>query len=182
MTDDLFFDTDCLSSFLWIDQTDILEKLYGGRIMIPGPVYRELSNPCISHMKAKTDALLRRKTAQLRQIGTDREEYHTYRTLVKGTKDKRAIGKGEAAAIALARVGDGILASNNWKDISQYIEEYDLKHIDTGHILIEGLRQGFITEYEGNVIWRQMRGKNRRLPGKTFSDYLNSDKGFVYKA
>lgn len=80
MTDDLFFDTDCLSAFLWIDQADLLERLYGGRIMIPAPVYRELSNPCIPHMKARTDALLDRRTAVLRQIETDTEEYHLYRT------------------------------------------------------------------------------------------------------
>lgn len=30
MTDSLFFDTDCLSAFLWIDNTNILHELYGG--------------------------------------------------------------------------------------------------------------------------------------------------------
>lgn len=33
MTEDLFFDTDCLSAFLWINNTNILETLYGGRIV-----------------------------------------------------------------------------------------------------------------------------------------------------
>lgn len=28
MTDDLFFDTDCLSAFLWINKTNILHELY----------------------------------------------------------------------------------------------------------------------------------------------------------
>ena len=32
MTDELFFDTDCLSAFLWINNTNILQKLYSGRI------------------------------------------------------------------------------------------------------------------------------------------------------
>ncbi len=27
MTDELFFDTDCLSAFLWINNTNILQKL-----------------------------------------------------------------------------------------------------------------------------------------------------------
>lgn len=44
MTDDLFFDTDCLSAFLWINDTNILHELYGGRIVLPEPVYQELSN------------------------------------------------------------------------------------------------------------------------------------------
>ena len=42
MTDDLFFDTDCLSAFLWINDTNILHELYGGRIVLPEPVYQEL--------------------------------------------------------------------------------------------------------------------------------------------
>lgn len=32
MTDELFCDTDCLSAFLWINDTNILHELYGGRI------------------------------------------------------------------------------------------------------------------------------------------------------
>lgn len=58
MTDDLFFDTDCLSAFLWINDTNILHELYGGRIVLPEPVYQELSNPCIPHIGQCTDLLL----------------------------------------------------------------------------------------------------------------------------
>lgn len=35
MTNSLFFDTDCLSSFLRINDTNILHELYGGRIVLP---------------------------------------------------------------------------------------------------------------------------------------------------
>ena len=58
MTDDFFFDTDCLSAFLWINDTNILHELYGGRIVLPEPVYQELSNPCIPHIGQRTDLLL----------------------------------------------------------------------------------------------------------------------------
>lgn len=58
MTDDLFFDTDCLSAFLWINDTNILHELYGGRIVLPETVYQELSNPCIPHIGQRTDLLL----------------------------------------------------------------------------------------------------------------------------
>ena len=42
MTDDLFFDTDCLSAFLWINDTNILQALYAGKIVLPDPVYQEM--------------------------------------------------------------------------------------------------------------------------------------------
>lgn len=58
MTDDLFFDTDCLSAFFWINDTNILHELYGGRIVLPELVYQELSNPCIPHIGQRTDLLL----------------------------------------------------------------------------------------------------------------------------
>ncbi len=51
MTDKLFFDTDCISSFLWVDGTNIITELYDGRIVLPEPVYNELSNPCVPHLK-----------------------------------------------------------------------------------------------------------------------------------
>lgn len=172
MTDDLFFDTDCLSSFLWINDTNLLEQLYGGRIIIPGPVYQELSNPSIPHIRIRADALLHKSIATVQQIETDKEEYQLYRQLLRATSGIKAIGKGEAAGIALAKTYNGILASNNWRDIAHYIYKYNLKHIDTGHILLEGLSQGFITEDQGNTIWQQMINKNRKLPSATFSQYL----------
>jgi len=49
MTKELFFDTDCLSSFLWIGDTSIIEAFYGGKIVLPEPVYEELDNPTVPH-------------------------------------------------------------------------------------------------------------------------------------
>ena len=52
-----------------------------------------------------------------------------------------------------------------------YVKEYDLKHLDTGHILMEALEKGIITETDGNDIWQRMLKKRRRLPTRSFSDY-----------
>ena len=173
MTNDLFFDTDCLSAFLWINDTNLLEQLYGGKIIIPGPVYQELSNPSIPHIKKRADNLLNNNIASIQQIEVGKNEYRLYTELIKGTNMEKAIGKGEAAGIALAKTYNGILASNNWRDIAVYIKKYNLRHIDTGKILTEGFIKGLLTETQGNVIWAQMLAKNRILPEKSFSDYLN---------
>lgn len=79
MSNNLFFDTDCLSAFLWINDTNILEVLYGGDIVIPSPVYQELSNPCIPHIKNRADVLLAKKVASVMQIESDKEEYQIIR-------------------------------------------------------------------------------------------------------
>ncbi|MEG1877475.1 MAG: hypothetical protein RR146_07890 [Lachnospiraceae bacterium] len=37
MTDSLFFDSDCISAFLWVKEQNLLALLYPGRIIIPKP-------------------------------------------------------------------------------------------------------------------------------------------------
>jgi predicted nucleic acid-binding protein len=175
MTDDMFFDTDCLSAFLWINNTNILQELYGGKIVIPEPVYQELSNPSIPHIKSRADFLLSKCIATVQQIEIDKEEYKLYRSLINGSRSVKAIGKGEAAGIALAKTYDGILASNNYRDIAPYIEKYNLKHVDTGQLLMEALKKEIITEDDGNSIWKQMISKNRKLPEVSFTEYIKKN-------
>lgn len=174
MTKDLYFDTDCLSSFLWINDTNILETLYGGCMVLPDPVYQELANPSVPHLKKRADALINKRMALVQTIEVNSEEYRMYRLLVKGDEGCKAIGRGEAAGIALASTYNGILASNNYRDIAPYIEKYNLRHVDTGLILKEALDKNVITEEEGNAIWQKMLNRNRKLPTASFSAYLSS--------
>lgn len=104
------------------------------------------------------------------------EEYKLYTSLVRGKKGQKMIGRGEAGGIALAKTYNGILASNNYKDIAPYIEKYNLRHIDTGQILVEALRKRLITESAGDDIWKKMLAKKRKLPANTFSEYLSNRK------
>ena len=177
MTNDLFFDTDCISSFLWINDTNILQALYAGKVVLPDPVYQEISNPCIPHIKRRADDLVKASIASVKTLEVGTEEYQLYRELVKGNSGQKTIGKGEAAGIALAKTYNGILASNNYADIVPYIEKYGLKHIDTGHILLEAQEKGIISEQDANIIWQKMLDKNRKLPAGSFTEYIKSMKG-----
>lgn len=96
MTDELFFDTDCLSAFLWINDTNILHKLYGGRIVLPEPVYQELSNPSIPHIKQRTDIMISNKDISVKTIEIDTEEYNKKYNL-------KHIDTGQILAEALKR-------------------------------------------------------------------------------
>ena len=86
----------------------------------------------------------------------------------------REIGDGEASAIALAKIKNGILASNNFRDIKQYIDEFCLEYTTTGLILIDAYKRGIITEKQGNDIWEKMLKKRRKLGAQSFSEYLTS--------
>ena len=75
-------------------------------------------------------------------------------------------------SISLAKERNGILASNNLKNISVYVEEYGLLHVTTGDIIKMALDKGYIDEAQGNVIWANMIARRRKLGYATFSDYL----------
>ena len=176
MTEPLFFDTDCLSAFLWVNNQSLLSQLYPGRIVVPSAVYAELSNPRISHLKVRVDALLSDHSARVETIETGTAEYLLYRKLVANPDPGHVIvGKGEAAAIALAKEKNGILASNNLKDVAVYVKEFNLQHMTTGEILKEALEKGLITENTGNQLWQDMLRKRRYLGYPTFSDYLEAN-------
>ena len=66
MTEPLFLDTDCLSTFLVVGHENLILQLYAGRIGIPEQVYGELRK--VSFMKNKVDTLLKANTVTLYQI------------------------------------------------------------------------------------------------------------------
>ncbi len=175
MTDKLFFDADCLSAFLWVKEENILFKLYPGRIVLPKQVYNELSDPRVPHFKRKINQFCQRGDLSIKEILLDTEEYYLYYELaISHSKGEKVIGKGEAAAIALAKTYNGILASSNFKDVAKYVKRYELEHVGTGDILVAAFNAGYIDEALGNRIWRNMIARRRRLPTNTFSDYLIS--------
>lgn len=175
MTDSLFFDTDCLSAFLWVGNENLLIKLYPGKVVIPMPVYDELSHPGISHLKARVDTLLSNSQITLASIDTGTYGYDLYyRLTVAPLAGHVIIGKGEAASIVLAKIYNGVVASNNLRDINSYIEEFALKHITTGDILMEAYGKSYITEEQGNSLWTSMLSKRRKLGAVSFSEYIRT--------
>ena len=77
-------------------------------------------------------------------------------------------------SLALAKSKNGIVASNNFKDILSYINEYSLEYTTTADILVDAYDQGIIDEKQGNAIWANMLRKRRKLGAASFSDYLAS--------
>jgi len=173
MTEPLFLDTDCLSTFLVVGQESLVLRLYAGRIGIPLQVYEELKK--VPFMKSKVDALRKAGKVVLYQITYGTDEGDLYLKLTNNPdKGCKIIGKGEAAAIVLAKKYNGILGSNNMSDILHYIQLFHLQHRTSADIMAEALEQRLITEGQGNAIWKQMLQRGRMMPAETFSDFLSS--------
>ena len=174
MTDKVFFDTDCLSAFLWTENQCILPFLYSGRIVIPNQVYKELSYPNTRQLKERVDRMLRIKQASIESIEIGTAEFNLYRKMTAHPDaGHKIIDDGEAAAIAMAKERNGILASNNLRDIEDYVNEFGIEHVTTGDIMKEAYRQGVITETEGNTIWSEMLAKKRWLGYASFTEFLD---------
>lgn len=180
LTEPLFFDTDCISAFLWVNEESILAKMFPGRIIIPKQVYNELSHPGLNHIKAlktQIDKLICDGSAKIEHINSGTNEYELYEKLtIKPEPNHKVIGKGEAAAIVLAKEKHGILASNNLKDIKSYVDEYELILMTTGDIMKKAFEDGLITEKQGNAIWSNMLAKKRKLGYDSFTEFLKNNK------
>ena len=171
MTEKYFFDTDCLSAFLWVREESILAKLYAGKIILPAQVYNELQR--VPHLLARVDALKNNGDLNVESMEVGSVEYNDYLQMTTAPEaGMRIIGRGEAAGIAMAKQRDGTLASNNLRDIQPYVDKYKISHITTGDILIEAMNAGIITEAEGNTVWSNMIQKRRMLPTMSFSEDL----------
>lgn len=71
------------------------------------------------------DDLIHNKQAALVSIDVVSDAYALYRKLTTSPdKGYKILGPGEAASIVLAKANNGIVASNNLKDIRLYINEY----------------------------------------------------------
>ena len=81
MTDSIFFDTDCICAFLWINGESLLEKMFPGKIVIPKEVYNEIDKPTIPHLKNRIDQLIANGSAIVMSMDISSEEYALYREL-----------------------------------------------------------------------------------------------------
>lgn len=167
-----FYDTDCLSCFIVIDDTSILEEQFEC-IFLPYEVYEEFDRPHIQNLKNRVDNLIKKGFVKVIKFDTNSEDYLLFMELSSDYFSDKTIGKGEAAVIVHAKKHNGIVASNNTRDIMPYVEKYNLERITTGDILVMALENGIITEKEGNIIWSKMLKRNRWLNADTFTSYLN---------
>ena len=167
-----FYDTDCLSCFIVIDDTSILEEQFKC-IYLPYEVYEEFDRPHIQNLKNRVDNLIKKGFVKVIKFDTNSEDYLLFMELSSDYFSDKTIGKGEAAVIVHAKKHNGIVASNNTRDIMPYVEKYNLERITTGDMLVMALENGIITEKEGNIIWSKMLKRNRWLNADTFTSYLN---------
>ncbi len=174
MTKIIFFDTDCISSFLWTKTEKLLIHCFENRMIIPRQVYDEISK--VSYLRSRIDEMVNSGHLLVEEISVASEENKLYMDLTDFTKKSNLplIGRGEAAAITLSKKHKGVLASNNLKDVKYYVELYKLNHITTADIIHQVVSDGILTIPEADAIWSQIILKKRKLPFGSYTSYLKS--------
>ena len=170
-------DTDFLSSFLCVDRFDIILKTISGTILIPQIVYDELkriessSNRPLKWILEKMDSAIKKKQVQIVDFDIGSPEYQEFKKL---TSPPMPIGKGEAMAIAIVKSHNGILASNNLKDIKRFVTAGDILNITSDDLLclFYNTYREETTPDEIESIREQMRFFGRRISPDSFSDLL----------
>lgn len=167
----LVFDNDCLASFLWIRRIDILETLYKSRMYIPQIVVDEFSylKSYSNYSWAYNDLIdaIQKGLFTVIDIKVGDKTFEEYNRLIKLNK-----GKGESAAIAIAKTMDNYIACNNLRDIRPLIDCGELNNIFTLDILYEYYIKENKTIDEIEKIITDMRSKKRKLPNISFEEYV----------
>ncbi|MDL2246833.1 hypothetical protein LJB96_04365 [Methanobrevibacter sp. OttesenSCG-928-K11] len=167
----IFYDTDCIVSFLIIGDVFVLHKLFS-KAIIPRPVYDELTHESTpSVIKNNLNILIKNNFIEIKEIDIRSKLYTTYKCIEDGFWGNKPIGKGEASAIAFAIENSGIVASNNLSDVKELTEKHNIPLLTTAIILSFAVDNNIIDESKADTMWLKMIKRNIKLPTDSFLDY-----------
>ncbi len=170
----IFFDTDNLACFLWVDNRAILPLLFPGRIFVSEQVEKEVIK--VPYLRSRFEILQTHgaiKSISIEMDTPEEEEY--YKLIDTSDRSKKIIGAGEASCMVLAKFRNGIIASNNTIDIHDYCVANNIKQIKTGDILQLACKKKFITEEDCEKLWQEMLAAGRWLTAPTYKEYIKNN-------
>jgi len=173
----IFVDTDFLSCFLWTKKGSLILRMFPDyKIMIPYSVQQEIKKrlPGLAPLQMQYRlAVGNGEIIECDMLDTESEEYQLFLLLIsRGYCGGKLIGKGEAACIVLAKKYKGILASNNLRDVREYVEKFELSHLTTCDIMLKAYKEHYEVESDLEILWQNMINYKNKMPYKTFHEFL----------
>ena len=87
-------------------------------------------------------------------------------------KERPMLGEGERACMSMARFGQEVIASSNFRDVAPYCDENGIEYIGTLDILTIAMNKGIFTSKECNQFVMDAKAKNKaRFPVEDITDY-----------
>ena len=144
----IFYDADFLICFLTIGETFILKKAFN-EIIVPMQVFKELTRKKSPNIVKETIIDLRDSGfVKVPVIKSNSRVNIAYRAIKNGYwhDDFRKLGKGESAALAFAIEEEGVIASNNFDDIKEYVDKYELMFFEK----VFEMESGYVLNFTDN--------------------------------
>lgn len=174
----VFLDTDCFSSFLRLHKTNYLKKVLSDfDVIVPWQVTIEINRKLkgLADLQAAYySALANGDFTEAPDFEVGSPEYSEYLRLTQGIGYPKVIGNGEAAGLVLAKKNNGILASNNLKDIVYYAQLFGVVYITTCDILLSLYDGIYLSKKELETIFQNMLAADRILPYRSFAELLDA--------
>ncbi|WKV09423.1 hypothetical protein Q2T46_02895 [Thermoanaerobacterium sp. CMT5567-10] len=172
----IVFDTDCISSFSWVNRMDILFSVFDGELIIPAQVNEELSRMRFfknsNFVFFNIEKEIQKNKISIETFNIDSLEASLYLAFIEGKVNGKVIGKGEASAISIAQFRQGTVASNNFVDIAAYCSRINIPFTCTDEILYMCYVKGYISVEEAENIRNEMKKKRRKLSEESFIDVV----------
>ncbi|MBE6509697.1 MAG: hypothetical protein E7Z74_00290 [Methanobrevibacter millerae] len=132
----IFYDSDVLICFLKINEIEILKELFS-KVIISKNVKEELTNVNAPKNEVnEINRLIEEKFIEVVEIEVLSSEYSYYKCMINGFwSNGEKLGFGESSAMALAISNNGIVASNNLKDVSDISDNFNIPIITSSLIL-----------------------------------------------
>ena len=172
----IFYDADFLICFLTIGETFILKKAFN-EIIVPMQVFKELTRKKSPNIVKETIINLRDSGfVKVPVIKSNSRVNMAYRAIKNGYwhEDFRRLGKGESSALAFAIEEEGVIASNNFDDIKDYVDKYELPLLTTSYFLALVFDEGIIDYDEASDLYERMIEEGRKMPCNNFEEYYYS--------
>lgn len=171
-----YFDADCLSSFLAVSKLSIPFLVIDGSVIIPKEVYDEVIAAREEGFREQLESILKSKLAKVEEIKVFSKEGELYFKFHENPDEGfLPVGRGEAAAMALAISNDGVLVSNNLKDVMQYVRSKEISLLTTGMIIHEAIEQNVISKNEATEYWSEMIIHGCKLGAQTYEEYVDKE-------
>ena len=165
-------DADVISHFMATGYIDRLtEILQPHAVMIVENVYKEASyHPTEPDRKRKVDKWMER--CKVCKIAFPYANENIRREFFRLKKENPMLGDGERACMSMARFGQEVIASSNFRDVAPYCDENGIEYIGTLDVLTIAMNKGIFTSKECNQFIMDAKAKNKaRFPVEDITDY-----------
>lgn len=169
----ILVDADVISHFVAtghiFELNDILSPHY---LYVVDNVYKEASyHPFDENRKDKMDNWLANSNAQ--RINFPQHNPNIVNEFYRLRHSNNLLGNGECACMSMARFGQEVIASSNFRDVARYCDANDIEYIGVMDILVIALNKKFWDVNQCNAFIKDAVDKNdARFPVSDIKKYI----------